>query len=74
VAAKLESRRILERTARGRGRRKGEGVKFGRKPTLNHDTERRRPASALPPARRNAASPAPTRPMQVTWSGSKERL
>jgi DNA invertase Pin-like site-specific DNA recombinase len=39
VAAKLERRRILERTARGRadarpGRRQGNGVKFGRKPIL----------------------------------------
>jgi DNA invertase Pin-like site-specific DNA recombinase len=34
VAAKLERRRILERTARGRADAKGNGVKFGRKPTL----------------------------------------
>src|SRR6201995_5616357 len=34
VAAKLERRRILERTARGRADAKTKGVKFGRKPTL----------------------------------------
>jgi DNA invertase Pin-like site-specific DNA recombinase len=34
VTAKLERRRILERTARGRADAKAKGVKFGRKPTL----------------------------------------
>jgi DNA invertase Pin-like site-specific DNA recombinase len=34
VAAKLERRRILERTARGRADAKEKGIKFGRKPTL----------------------------------------
>jgi DNA invertase Pin-like site-specific DNA recombinase len=34
VAVKLERRRILERTARGRADAKAKGVKFGRKPTL----------------------------------------
>jgi DNA invertase Pin-like site-specific DNA recombinase len=34
VAAKLERRRILERTARGRAEAKANGVKFGRKPIL----------------------------------------
>ncbi len=34
VAAKLERRRILERTARGRADARAAGVKFGRKPTL----------------------------------------
>lgn len=34
VAAKLEHRRILERTARGREDAKAKGVKFGRKPKL----------------------------------------
>ncbi len=34
VAAKLERRRILERTARGRADAKAAGVKFGRKPKL----------------------------------------
>src|SRR5271170_4091183 len=34
VAAKLERRRILERTARGRADAKAKGVRFGRKPKL----------------------------------------
>ncbi len=34
VAAKLERRRILERTAQGRADAKAKGVKFGRKPTI----------------------------------------
>ena len=34
VAAKLERRRIMERTARGRADAKANGVKFGRKPIL----------------------------------------
>jgi len=34
VAAKLERRRIAERTARGRADAKVKGVKFGRKPKL----------------------------------------
>jgi DNA invertase Pin-like site-specific DNA recombinase len=34
VAAKLERRRILERTARGRADAMAKGVRFGRKPTL----------------------------------------
>ena len=34
VAAKLERRRILDRTARGRADAKAKGVKFGRKPIL----------------------------------------
>jgi DNA invertase Pin-like site-specific DNA recombinase len=34
VAAKLERRRIKERTARGRADAKANGVKFGRKPKL----------------------------------------
>jgi DNA invertase Pin-like site-specific DNA recombinase len=42
VAAKLERRRILERTARGRADAKAKGVKFGRKPKLT--THQRREA------------------------------
>jgi DNA invertase Pin-like site-specific DNA recombinase len=34
VAAKLERRRILERTARGRADAKARSIKFGRKPKL----------------------------------------
>jgi DNA invertase Pin-like site-specific DNA recombinase len=39
VAAKLERRRIIERTARGRADAKAKGVQFGRKPKLKlHQT------------------------------------
>jgi DNA invertase Pin-like site-specific DNA recombinase len=44
VAAKLERRRILERTARGRADAKAKGVKFGRKPKLTPDQQREAPA------------------------------
>src|SRR5467141_1586341 len=40
VAAKLERRRIAERTARGRADAKAKGVKFGRKPKLTTHQKR----------------------------------
>jgi len=40
VAAKLERRRIIERTARGRADAKAKGVKFGRKPKLTLHQQR----------------------------------
>ena len=40
VAAKLERRRIAERTARGRAGAKAKGVKFGRKPNLTPHQQR----------------------------------
>src|SRR4051794_4304642 len=40
VAAKLERRRILERTAHGRASAKAQGVKFGRKPKLTPHQQR----------------------------------
>jgi DNA invertase Pin-like site-specific DNA recombinase len=40
VAAKLERRRILERTARGRADAKAKGVKFGGKPKLTAHQQR----------------------------------
>jgi DNA invertase Pin-like site-specific DNA recombinase len=40
VAAKLERRRIAERTARGRVDAKAKGVKFGRKPILTPHQQR----------------------------------
>src|SRR5713226_5271902 len=40
VAAKLERRRIAERTARGRADAKAKGVKFGRKPKLTAHQQR----------------------------------
>ncbi len=46
IAAKLERRRIIDRTARGRADAKAKGVKFGRKPTLTphqkHEAIKRR--------------------------------
>jgi DNA invertase Pin-like site-specific DNA recombinase len=41
VAAKLERRRIAERTAHGRPDAKAKGVKFGRKPKLTPYQQRR---------------------------------
>jgi DNA invertase Pin-like site-specific DNA recombinase len=59
VAAKLERRRILERTARGRADAKTKGVKLAAsRPSPR--TSRRRPAGASKLARRSAASPAAT--------------
>src|SRR5271170_8077931 len=52
VAAKLERRRILERTARGRADAKAKGVKFGRKPT---PTPAARSDQAARRGQRNAA-------------------
>ena len=40
VAAKLERRRLLERTARGRADAKARGIKFGRKPKLTAHQQR----------------------------------
>ncbi len=40
VAAKLERRRIIERTSRGRADAKANGVKFGRKPSLTPHQQR----------------------------------
>jgi DNA invertase Pin-like site-specific DNA recombinase len=40
ATAKLELRRILERTARGRADANAKGIKFGRKPTLTPHQQR----------------------------------
>ncbi len=40
VAAKLERRRIVDRTARGRADAKAKGVRFGRKPSLTPHQQR----------------------------------
>ena len=40
IAAKLERRRIIDRTARGRADAKAKGVKFGRKPKLTIHQQR----------------------------------
>jgi DNA invertase Pin-like site-specific DNA recombinase len=46
VAAKLERRRILDRTTRGREDAKAKGVKFGRKPKLTQHQQREARARA----------------------------
>ena len=58
VAAKLERRRILERTAHGRAAAKAQGVKFGRKPKLTPHQQRegRRRVEAGEPQRSVARS------------------
>src|ERR1700761_9442743 len=56
VAAKLERRRILERTARGRADAKAKGVKFGRKPTLtSHQQKEARQRIAAGETQRSVA-------------------
>src|SRR5215472_7989356 len=68
VAAKLERRRILERTARGRADGKTKGVKFGRKPILSR-TSRRRPPSASKRVRCSATSPAAAMSVKARFQG-----
>jgi DNA invertase Pin-like site-specific DNA recombinase len=70
VAAKLERRRILERMAQGQADAKAKGVKFGRKPILSRISEMR-PASASKPAKRSAASPAPTMSVRTRFQGCR---
>jgi DNA invertase Pin-like site-specific DNA recombinase len=56
VAAKLERRRIMERTARGRADAKAKGVKFGRKPKLTpHQQEEARKRIAADEPQRSIA-------------------
>jgi DNA invertase Pin-like site-specific DNA recombinase len=57
VAAKLERRRILERTARGRANAKAKGVKFGRKPHPHPAPAERGPQA--PRRRRDTAQRRP---------------
>jgi DNA invertase Pin-like site-specific DNA recombinase len=68
VAAKLERRRILERTARGRAGAKANGVKFGRKPILapHQQNEARKRLDA---GRRSVASPALTTSVRARSQG-----
>jgi DNA invertase Pin-like site-specific DNA recombinase len=58
VAAKLERRRVAERTARGRADAKANGVKFGRKPILtpHQQKEARKRVEAGEPQRSVARS------------------
>jgi DNA invertase Pin-like site-specific DNA recombinase len=56
VSAKLERRRILERTARGRADARARGVKFGRKPTLTpHQQQEARQRLAAGETQRSVA-------------------
>ena len=57
VAAKLERRRIIERTARGRADAKAKGVKFGRKPNLTPHQQKE--ARARVDGRRDTAQRRP---------------
>ena len=56
-AAKLERRRIADRTARGRADAKAKGIKFGRKPTLT--PHQRQEARETPRRRRDTAQRCP---------------
>ena len=47
IAAKLERRRIIDRTARGRADARAKGVKFGRKPKLTPHKMAERPFIGL---------------------------
>jgi DNA invertase Pin-like site-specific DNA recombinase len=49
VAGKLERRRILERTARGRADTNAKGVRFGRKPTLTPHQQQEARKRSVPP-------------------------
>ena len=69
VAAKLERRRIVERTARGRADAKAKGVKFGRKPSSPH-TSSRKHGRGLRPANHSAASLAATTSVRRRFRGS----
>ena len=59
VSAKLERRRTIDRTARGRADAKAKCVQFGRKPKLTHTSSARR-GSGSKQARHSAALPAAT--------------
>jgi DNA invertase Pin-like site-specific DNA recombinase len=72
VAAKLERRRTLERTARGQADAKASGVKFGRKPKLTPH-QQNEPASASPLERRTAASRAVTTSVKARFRGWHDR-
>ena len=56
VAAKLERRRVAERTARGRAHAKANDVRFGRKPTLTpHQQQEARERLAAGETQRSVA-------------------
>ena len=69
VAAKLERRRIAERTALGRADAKAKGVKFGRKPKLTPH-QQREARRELTQASHSAALPAATMSIRRRFQGS----
>ena len=69
VAAKLERRRIAERTARGRADAKAKGVKFGRKPNLTPHQQHEARQADRQQARHSAASPAATTSVRRRFRG-----
>jgi DNA invertase Pin-like site-specific DNA recombinase len=70
VAAELERRHILERTARGRADAKEKGVKFGRKPKLTpHQQKEARQRIAA--AKRTAVLLAATTSTRAQFPGSR---
>jgi DNA invertase Pin-like site-specific DNA recombinase len=66
VAAKLERRRIAERTARGRADAKAKGVKFGRKPKLTAHQQRE--------AQKRIASGEPQRSIARSYNVSQATI
>src|SRR6266446_5355652 len=66
VAAKLERRRILERTARGRADAKATSVKFGRKPILTEHQQREAPQLLVQSAPTSWRSQEEGRPREAT--------
>jgi DNA invertase Pin-like site-specific DNA recombinase len=69
VAAKLERRRIAERTGRGRADAKAKGVKFGRKPKLTPH-QQREAQQRIDAGERNVALPAATTSVSQRFHGT----
>ena len=69
LAAKLERRRILERTARGRADARANGVKFGRKPIQQQEARKRLEAGG-----RSAASPTAITSRRVRFHGCSRMI
>ena len=69
VAAKLERRRINERTARGRADAKAKGIKFGRPPKLTPHQKREGHCHGSPGLRRSRWPGSHTRMNKISYSG-----
>ena len=74
VAAKLERRRIKERTERGRSDAKAKGVKFGRSRSSPRTSSARRSGGGTRTAKRCARLPAPTMSARRRFRGSYKYL